>query len=44
MTIPGAVSLTVAGINKFGAVTGFYVDGNGNTDGLLAIPASILTA
>ena len=31
--------LTAAGKNKFGAVTGFYVDGNGNTDGMAGHPA-----
>jgi len=29
---------TINGINDFGDLVGFYVDSNGNTDGMLAVP------
>jgi hypothetical protein len=35
VTISGAVSLTAAGINKFGDVTGFYTSAQGATKGFL---------
>ena len=46
VTVLGAVSLTTAawattttnGVNDFGDLVGFYLDGNGNTDGVLATP------
>ena len=37
VTISGAVSLTAAGINKFGDVTGFYTNAQGVTKGFLIV-------
>jgi len=34
----GIGTTTLNGINDFGQIAGFYVDSNGNTDGLLATP------
>jgi hypothetical protein len=34
----GIGTTTVNGVNDFGQLVGFYVDGNGNTDGFLATP------
>src|SRR5580700_10012177 len=34
----GVGTTTVNGVNDFGQLVGFYVDANGNTDGLLATP------
>ena len=34
----GIDTTTINGVNDFGQLVGFYVDGNGNTDGLLATP------
>ena len=34
----GIGTTTVNGINDLGDLVGFYVDGAGNTDGLLAVP------
>ena len=34
----GAGTTTVNGVNDHGQLVGFYVDGNGNTDGFLASP------
>jgi hypothetical protein len=34
----GVGTTTINGVNDFGQLVGFYVDGNGNTDGLLATP------
>ena len=35
---------TINDVNDFGDLVGFYVDGNGNTNGMPAIPALILKA
>lgn len=42
---PGAATMTVVnGINDLGQLVGFYLDANGNTDGMLAdIPGTIAT-
>ncbi len=37
----GAGTTTLNGINDHGRIVGFYVDANGNTDGLLATPAGL---
>ena len=37
----GAGTTTINGVNDFGQLVGFYVDGNGNTDGFLASPAAL---
>ena len=34
----GVGTTTINGVNDFGDLVGFYVDGNGNTDGMLATP------
>jgi hypothetical protein len=34
----GVGTTTINGVNDFGQLVGFYVDANGNTDGLLATP------
>jgi hypothetical protein len=34
----GNLTTTINGVNDFGQLVGFYVDGNGNTDGFLATP------
>ena len=34
----GVGTTTINGVNDFGQLVGFYVDGNGNTDGFLATP------
>jgi hypothetical protein len=34
----GIGTTTVNGVNDFGQLVGFYVDGAGNTDGFLATP------
>jgi hypothetical protein len=34
----GAGTTTINGVNEHGSLVGFYVDGNGNTDGFLANP------
>jgi hypothetical protein len=34
----GVGTTTINGVNDFGQLVGFYVDANGNTDGLLAAP------
>jgi hypothetical protein len=34
----GNLTTTINGVNDFGQLVGFYVDGNGNTDGFLANP------
>ena len=34
----GLGTTTINGVNDFGGLVGFYVDGNGNTDGFTAIP------
>ncbi len=36
----GVGTTTFNGVNDLGQIVGFYVDGNGNTDGLLANPAT----
>ena len=33
-----AGTTTINGVNDFGQLVGFYVDGNGNTDGFVATP------
>jgi hypothetical protein len=35
---PNGVGTTINGVNNAGDLAGFYVDGNGNTDGMLATP------
>jgi hypothetical protein len=34
----GIGTTTINGVNDFGQLVGFYVDGNGNTDGFAATP------
>jgi hypothetical protein len=34
----GVGTTTINGVNNAGDLVGFYVDGNGNTDGMLATP------
>jgi PEP-CTERM motif len=36
---PGSTSTTLNGLNDAGDVVGFFVDGAGNTDGVLGTPA-----
>jgi hypothetical protein len=38
LSCPGTAATTALGVNDFGDLVGSYVDGNGNTDGMLAIP------
>jgi hypothetical protein len=42
VTIPGAVSLTAAGISEFGDVTGSYTDASGVTKGFLILGNDVI--